>query len=211
MDETTIKLDDLPDRYAFCDPASSKKDGELKMVKARSAIITITHDWLGRIFVLEAWAKRCSTDDLIERIYRTHDTWALKSFGIEANAMQSLFSEAVARDARLRGKQLPIRPIHQPTRVQKPWRIRTILQPVIASGRLFVPDSFTELRTEIAAFPLSPMVDMVDALASAIAMMPKRPLKRQSDEEVESLLSYLRKTGAPPHVIEEVARKRSLR
>ena len=129
--ETAIKLEDLPFRYGFLDPASSKKDGELKNVKARSAIVVVAPDWLGRVFVLDAWAKRCSTDELIERMYKTHEIWNLRILGGEANAMQELFQEAVQRDARLRGRSLPLRPVHQPTRLEKNWRIRTILQPIM--------------------------------------------------------------------------------
>jgi hypothetical protein len=209
--DVSIKLDELPERYGFLDPASSKKEGELKMVKARSAIVVVAPDWLGRIFVLDAWAARCSTDELIARMYATHDTWKLRILGGEANAMQELFHEAVLRDARLRGKQLPLRPIHQPTRIEKDWRIRTILQPVVANGRLFLRPDMTELRTEIAAFPLSPIKDMIDALASAIKLIPPRLTRKEDDRELDSLLNYLRKTGAPPSVIEEVARRRRLR
>jgi predicted phage terminase large subunit-like protein len=209
--DSEIKLEDLPERYGFLDPASSKKEGELKAVKARSAIVVVAPDWLGRIFVLDTWAKRCSTDELIERMYRTHETWKLRVLGGEANAMQELFQEAVMRDARLRGKQLPLRPVHQPTRIDKDWRIRTVLQPVIANGRLFMRPDMTELRTEIASFPLSPIKDLIDALASAIKLVPPKPTRREADAELESLLAYLRKTGAPSAVIEEVARRRRLR
>lgn len=208
--ETTIRLADLSERYAFCDPASSKKDGELRQVKARSAIVVIAPDWLGRIWVLDAWAKRCSTDELIERMYRTHEIWNLRQLGGEANGLQELFQEAVMRDARLRGKKLPLRPIHQHTRIDKDWRIRTILQPVIANGRLFIRPDMTELKTEIGAFPLSPIKDLVDALASAIKMVPPRATRRENDAEVDKLLDYLRKTGAPASVIEEVARRKTI-
>ena len=68
-----IRLDELPERYGFVDPASSKKDGELKRIKARSAIVVVAPDWLGRVFVLDAWCGRVSTDHLIERMYKTHE------------------------------------------------------------------------------------------------------------------------------------------
>lgn len=207
-----INLSDLPDRYAFVDPASSKKAGEkLKRIKARSAVVVVAPDWLGRIFVLDAWAGRCSTDDLIERMYQAHDVWKLRVLGGEANAMQELFQEAVMRDARLRGKSLPLRPVHQPTHVEKDWRIRTILQPIIANGRLFLQPGMTTLKTEIATFPTAPLKDCIDALASAIKLIPPRQTRKEKDEELNSLLSYLRKTGAPSAYIEEVARRGGLR
>ena len=207
-----IKLEDLPERYGFVDPASSKKDGEtMKRIKARSAIVVVAPDWLGRVFVLDAWCGRVSTDQLIERMYKTHETWKLRTLGGEANGLQELFQEAVLRDARLRGRALPLRPVHQPTRLEKDWRIRTILQPIIANGRLFLRPDMTELRTEIASFPLSPFKDTVDALASAVKMIPRRGTRREQDAEKEQLLDYLRKTGAPPHYIEELAKQRGTR
>jgi len=208
---TEIKLDDLSERYGFLDPASSKKDGELKRIKARSALVVVAPDWLGRIFVLDAWCGRTSTDDLIERMYKTHEIWKLRVLGGEANAMQELFQEAVLRDARLRGRSLPLRPVHQPTRLEKDWRIRTILQPIIANGRLFLRPDMTELRTEIASFPLSPFKDTVDALASAVKMIPRRGTRKEQDAEKQQLMEYLRKSGAPSSYIEEVARRGSVR
>jgi len=209
--EANIKLEDLPCRYGFVDPASSKKEHELKQVKARSAIVVVAPDWLGRIFVLDTWAKRCSTDELIERMYRVHEVWGLRVLGGEANGLQELFQEAVLRDARLRGKSLPLRPIHVSTRVDKDWRIRTVLQPVVANGRLFIRPDMSELKIEITSFPLSPIKDLIDALASAIKLIPPRPTRKEDDSAIQQLASYLRKSGAPPAVIEEVVRRRGLR
>src|SRR5262249_33303191 len=121
-----IPLDALPDRYAFLDPASTRKDAELKHQKARSAIVVVAPDWLGRVFVLDTWAQRATIDEIVDRIYATEATWKLRAFGVEANAMQELFHEAIARDARLRGKKLPLVAVHQPTRIDKDWRIRTV-------------------------------------------------------------------------------------
>jgi len=95
--------------------------------------------------------------------------------------------------------------------VEKTWRIRTILQPIIANGRLFLRSDMNELRSELTSFPLSPLVDMVDALASCIKLVPKRPTQREDDRELQELLSYLRKTGASQQVIAEVAQRGGLR
>ena len=206
-----IPFSDFTERYAYVDPASGKKASEMKKVRARSAIVVIAPDWMGRVFVLEAWAARCSTDDLIEKMYSVHDAFKLKVMGGEANGLQSLFQDAVIRDARLRGKQLPLQPIMQPTKIDKDWRIRNRLGPVLSSGRLFVRDDMTELKTEIAGFPLTPFKDLIDALASAIALMPVRATRPEKDRETEKLLSYLRQSGAPASHIEKVHRERMAR
>ncbi len=176
------------------------------MTKARSAIVVIAPDWYGRIFVLEAWAARCSTDHLIDRMFEVEDRWKLRVFGGEANGLQELFQEAVMRDARLRGKRLPLKPIHVSTRVQKPWRIRTILQKLILDGKLFLQPDMVELRTEIGNHPLTPICDLVDALASAVKMVPPTVTVTEASSAQKDMLDYLRKSGAPPFVIEEYAR-----
>ena len=55
---------------------------------ARSAIVTVARDPLGRVFVLDAWAAKCPTSQLIERIFAVYAQWMPAVFGIEANAMQ---------------------------------------------------------------------------------------------------------------------------
>jgi len=60
---TRIRLADLNDRYGFCDPKQ-----RVKRLRARSAIIVIAVDSVGRIFVLYAWAGRIPTDRLVEKI-----------------------------------------------------------------------------------------------------------------------------------------------
>ena len=206
-----MNLSDLAVRYCYVDPASGKKERELKKVRARSAIVVVAPDWQGRIFVLDAWAERTSTEKLIERMYSTHDKWQLKIMGGEANGMQSIFQDAVIRDARLRGKHLPLTHIYQPTGIDKDTRIRTRLQPLIANGRLFVRQDMTELITEIEGFPLTPFKDCIDALAGAVALIPPIATTPERDRELDTLLDYLRRTGAPPDYIERIKREGGLR
>jgi hypothetical protein len=198
-----VKLSDLQ-KFAFCDPASGKKE-QVKRVRARSAIIVVGADALTRIFVLHAWAERCSTEKLMDRILEVNDFWVPRVFGIEANAMQSLFADAMSLEARHRDKQLPLTAVYQPTKLEKDFRIRTAIQPVIAFGRLFLQATQHELESELKSFPMSPVKDMVDALASAIELVPPRAPQRQTNDEMEAHLAYLRASGAPPEYIEEVA------
>ena len=203
-----IKLSDMVERYSFCDPASGRQ--VIKRVRARSAVVTIGVDHLMRFFVLHTFADRCSTDKLIEKLVEIGETYQPRLFGIEANAMQSLFANAMRREARTAKKRIPFIPITQPTKIDKDFRIRAALQPVIASGRLFLQANQIDLRGELLSFPMSPTKDLVDALASAIAMAPNRQTRREKDKELESRLAYLRATGAPLHYIEQVAEGREV-
>lgn len=199
-----VPLEQLTERYAFCDPSGGKR--AIKRTKARSAIVVVAQDSLSRFFVLHAWGDAVSTDTLIERILDVQERYQPRVFGVEANAMQSLFSDALLREARFMGKKVPIRGIHQPTKVNKEFRIRSVLQPIIADGRLFTQQHQIDLYNEISAFPTGATCDIVDALASAIALASPPRTRRQRDTEVDSLASYLRQSGADPREIEKRVR-----
>jgi len=190
------------DIVAAVDPAGAKKGTQLKRVSARAAIVVVGQDMLSRIFSLQAWAARIQTPEFIDKIIEVNSIWRPQRLGIEANAMQVLFGGAVEIIARLKGEHLPFEPIYQPTNVKKEWRIRTALQPVLVDGRLFLGPDQDELRAEITDHPNCTTFDLVDALATAIAMLPDRRAQyMDSNEELKQLAQYLRETGCPPHII----------
>jgi len=191
----------LLDKYAFTDPASGK--GRLKRTRARQAIIVIGTDHIHRIFTLYAWAGRLPTSRYIKQLIKCCENYSPRIFGVEANAMQSLFADVVIDEAKKSMKKLPFIGIHQSTKITKDFRIRSILEPVINNGRLFTQKRQDELNAEIRGFPSSATKDLVDCLASAISLLPKRTVKQEENDEIESLAAYLRKTGAPSYYIEK--------
>lgn len=196
-----MRVDELT-KIAFTDPSGGKANAQrLKRTSARSSIVVIGVDDLCRIFVLFAWADRCPTDTYVEKIYKTYDDFKPKIFGVEANAMQTLFGDMLSREARVLKKRIPFVPVFQNTKVEKKWRIRTTLQPVIAEGRLLLMDNQLELQAELSTHPMSPTVDIIDALASAVALAPVRAAKVVRDERKEALAKYLRDSGATPRQI----------
>lgn len=204
-----MNIDSLT-RIAFTDPSGGKSATQrLKRTSARSSIIVIGVDELCRVYVLYAWADRCPTDDYVKKIYAANENFHPKIFGVEANAMQTLFGDMLAREARTLKMRIPFVPVQQNTKVDKRWRIRSALQPVIAEGRLFVQDNQLELKAELSTHPMSPTVDLIDALASAVALAPKRASKVVKDERADALADYLRRSGAKPAYIQE--RMRQLR
>jgi hypothetical protein len=206
---TSVPLADLPERYAFADPASGKKLA-LKSVRARAAIVTIAVDAIGRIFVLDAWADRVPAQTLSDKILSTCEQWAPAMFGVEANAMQSLFADLVDFERRLRGMKIPITPITQPSRIDKDFRIRSALQPVIGQRRLFLHPSQVELRAELTTFPTNPKKDLVDALASAIMLVPPRAIAREAVQHDAALEKYLLDSGMQKAYVERRMQQRSL-
>lgn len=192
---TTIDLWDCI-RIMFVDPASGKKS-RLEAQKSRQAIVVIAQDYAQRIFAVSAWAGRLPQSQFEDKILSTGETYQPKILGIEANGLQSLFVDSMTREAERRKKRLPIVPVSQPTDIDKDFRIRTILEPAINFGRLFVMPGATELVYELRGFPTAKTKDLVDALASAIKLLPPRSLGASNDLEVKNLAAYLRQRGVP--------------
>lgn len=190
--------------YGFCDPGGSHKTVKNKGILARSAIVIIGVDpLLNRIFCVDTWADRTTTDKLIEKVLEKHQRWKPKIFGCEANAMQVHLANAINREARFKQIKAVLVPVNVPTKVDKEWRIESVLSPVITSGRLFVKPNDVELITEIRGFPTAQTKDLVDALASAIQLVPIKSKRRAASEEEESLARYLRNSGAPVDYIQQ--------
>lgn len=207
---TSYPVERLFPTYAFLDPAGPKKRNEgLKHVASRSAIIVCGQDELSRVFVLHAWAARTATDKLIEKIIDVNNTWHPKVFGCEENNLASLFADVLRLNARWGNLRLPLVGIPQPSTIEKDARIRQVLQPLVATGRIMLRSGdpgMAELRTEITSFPMNFRKDMIDALASCCRMMPLRAKRGGVNSEREQYLRYLRESGASPAEIEKAAR-----
>jgi hypothetical protein len=188
--------------YAFCDPASGK-DAKIRRRRARQAIIVAGRDWLDRWFVLHAWAGTETPTQLLHRILDVYDKWRPRRFGIEANGMQVLFGSLVRDAGRERFGDIRIIPVYQSTHVEKTFRIRNELYPVISQGRLFLSDKTSALAIEIRGFPTAATKDLVDCLGTVVNLAPKRPEKLVKSAQMEQYASYLRNTGCPPHLIAE--------
>ena len=195
------RLEDLY-RVAFLDPASSKKEQTKKMT-ARSAIVVVGQDPEFRVYVLYAWAARVPVPELVEKMFEVNRAFTPRIFGGESDALQTLFQDAVKMIAEDRGERLPLKGVPHSTRIDKDFRIKSVLQPVIAEGRLILQEHQHELIQELEGFPVFATKDVVDALASAIHELPQKPLQRQKHQEAEALAEYLRQTGAPPEYIRQ--------
>lgn len=194
--------------YAFCDPAGSKKSAEIKRSRANAAIVCVGADTLQRVFVVEWWEKRASTEEMTEKIFEVNRVWKPRVFGCEANAMQELYGNMVQLEAKHRNVKLPLTAVYQTSKVEKTYRIRTGLQPVIRAGRLFLHERMIGERAKLAGFPMNiQQVDGIDALENAVRLIPKRAAIRQQSDEVEQVASYLRSQGVAPQMIEARVRE----
>lgn len=191
--------------FAFTDPASGKQPANRTEANrlARQAIIVIGADYYLRIFTLFAWAGRLPPSQYVRKLITVHEKWQPRIFGIEANAMQTLFAEVVRDEAKKQLAKCNFMPIQQPTRIDKDFRIVSAIEPVLSQGRLFIQEDQHELLSELRGHPTARTKDVIDALASAVSLVPRRPAKARRSSEIDQLAAYLRRSGAPPWQIEK--------
>lgn len=199
----SVKIDDIQPRYLWLDPASGKKREVIKNVRARSAIVVVGVDSLNRIFVLDAWADRVGTNEIRKRFVDMAEYWGPTICAFEDMGQQSLLFDPLMDEATARGLSLPLASITPTTKVDKRFRIRATIQPVYGAGRLIINDSLIELINEVTSFPMSSTMDLVDALASAIALVPPMTTEQKVSDDAAELARYLRESGASMHEIEQ--------
>ena len=197
-----MRLAELYDTTCFVDPAASKSP--LKKQRAQAAIVVVSQDEQQRVYVRYSWARQCHTDELTDKLFEVNATFLPRTVGVEANAMQILYGESLQREARHRNVKLPLVAVYQPPQQKKEWRIRAALQTRIAEGRLFLRPEDDELRQQLLRFPQGLRVDLVDALASAVTLLPARALPAQRADARAGLAAYLRAQGVAPS---EIARR----
>ena len=187
-------------KYLWLDPSSGKKAVH-RRVRSRAALVVCTMDNLGRVFVLDCWTGRGGAQQMAEVFVDRCEKWQPRVAGWEDAGQQMLLMYPILAEAAKRNLTLPLRPIPPMSGVDKKYRIRALLQPVVAPGRLFIQEEHVELKAELISFPLGASQDIIDALASCIHLMPPpQPMEQQSNEQ-EEFLEYLRESGAPPDVI----------
>lgn len=192
--------------YAFTDPASGKprsgaSAASLKQSKQAITVIAVSPHM--HIFAAYAWTGKLPTTAYVDKLLKTHAQFSPRIFGIEANAMQSLFADVVRAEAKKQLQRVAFLPISQPTNIDKKFRIRTRIEPVINYGRLLLDPHMIELETGLRGFPAADeYLDLIDCFASCVGLVPRKPEAIAKNEEIEALAKYLRQTGAPPWIIE---------
>jgi hypothetical protein len=188
-----IKVDDLLDITAAYDPAGSKS--AIKRVGARAAVVVVGQAPSGHIAVLHAWAARATTMVQVDQVLRANELWRPRIFGCERNGMGEHQGPHIYEEAKRRGQVFPMKLFNQPSTIDKPTRIRQVLQPIIADGRLLVPLNFYELRAELETFPMCLTFDLIDMLAEAIHLLPRRVAVGIEHTETAALRRYLQDAG----------------
>lgn len=153
-----LKRSDM-DVCTMVDPATDSK-----LAQSRTAVLTAGKDHKGRVFLLEAWAKRgASPSDVVGAIITHFKRYSPRRIGFESVSFFSIYRDFVRKEAHDRGVALPIVPRNPLKEGTKDGRIAS-LAGLFASGDIFVPRGMKNFIDEYTAFPMSQQKDLLDAL-----------------------------------------------
>ncbi len=141
----------------------------------RNAIVTCGVTPKGQVVVLDVWARRCTPLDVIEHLFTLKSWLRPRVFGIEGVAYQKAFKYFLRAECERRNEYMTVMELKAiPSKKgtgsnTKQMRIRG-LQPIAATGKMFISPTQHELRNELADFPLGEHDDTIDALAHQLTM-----------------------------------------
>jgi predicted phage terminase large subunit-like protein len=171
-----------------------------KITNDMNAVVTTGQTPDGKIIILDAWGKRCTPLEVIEKLFEVKRRFNPRQFGIEAVAYQKALSYFVRAEATQRGEWLNIVPLKAipskrgTSNNSKEARIRG-LQPLVAVGRVYILPTMHLLRDQLADFPLNKHDDVIDALAHQLVMwrgvINVKRMEKYAESEAK-LLRYLR-------------------
>jgi len=165
----------------------------------RNAIVVVGICPTGEAAVLEAWGKRCTPLELMERIFYLHRRFAPTKWGIEDTAYQKAFKYFVRDYADREDLYLNVVPVSVPRGGGGRYKphIRG-LQPIAATHRLYLQTNQHILRNELADYPLGEHDDVADALALQLQLwtnqMSPRRWKRYREVEAEVIAEITRES-----------------
>jgi len=156
----------------------------------RNAVITTGTTASGDVVVLDAWAKRCSPLDLMRYLIAIQRRYNPRVVGIEGVAYQKAFKHFLRAEGDRERVYLNIRELSASGK--KELRIRG-LQPIAATGHLYILPTQHILRNEMAEFPLGEHDDCIDALAYQLQLWQGLNAGSRWDKYKESERKLLRK------------------
>lgn len=156
---------------SFLDPAISQKQEA-----DNSAIVTVAIDTMSNFYyLLEVKKWRMTPDMIIQELFETAKYWfnrgQLYKAGIEVVQYQKMLANAV-KD-RMRQEDFYFNLEEVTPRGEKEARIRTILQPIYASGRMthIKGANINDYEVELVRFPNWKHDDMIDACSQAVSIL----------------------------------------
>lgn len=179
-----------------------------KITSDRNAIVTCGVTRRGDVVVLDAWARRCTPLEVIEHLLWLRKRYAIRAVGIEGVVYQKAFKYFLKAECERRNVYMNIIELKAVASKRgtgsnsKEMRIRG-LQPIAATGHMYILPTQHILRNELADFPLGEHDDVADALAHQLTMWrgimsPERWMKyQQSEQALFRRMDQLQMSAAP--------------
>lgn len=145
--------------------------GAEKVVDDRNAIACCGVTPAGDVVVLDSWARRCSPLDVMEHLIELAKRYNVRIWGIEDIAYQKAFKYFLKAECDRQGLYMHVKPLK--AQGKKEVRIRG-LQPVLATGHLYIEPTQGILLDEMADFPLGEHDDALESLAMQLQVLPQR-------------------------------------
>jgi hypothetical protein len=173
-------------RLSFLDPSSGGKTA-----KCQNACVVVGTDDLNRHLLLAVWAANTGYAGAVEAWHELNDRYVCWWNGYEQIGTQKEIESIVMMRGLYSTKCPFCQKTHRllapqafkpPTGLDKNSRIEMYLNPPIRDGRLYVRKDQVEAIRQLDMFPHGDMVDIVDALASAVKN--SRPY-RGNEEDME--------------------------
>jgi hypothetical protein len=170
------KLSDL-DRVIAADPNS----GSLTAPDT-AAIVTTGISPDDEVIVLDAWSGRITPSGFVDKIFEKWNRWRPRVVGIEKAGQQNTqhYFEKKMQEEEIYIRVIPLKPKNR----NKIERIRTALQPLFASKKVYMLATQSVLRKATDEFPDTDPIDELDALSYGTEDgMWRKPMRYEDQEE----------------------------
>jgi len=132
-----------------------------------TGIVITKIDSDGKVFVVEALAKKHRPNELITEIFRLVDAYTPDVVVIETVSAQILWIDLLKQEMKKTGKHFRLEEYDPGTRETKGIKIRKLI-PYYARGQVFHKPGLAELERQLREFPRNNNDDLVDALQAQI-------------------------------------------
>jgi hypothetical protein len=178
------KLEDL-DRIITADPNS----GSLVAPDTAAIVVSgISPD--DEVIVLHTWSGRSTPSAFVDKIFDLWKRWRPRVVGIEQAGQQNtrFYFDKKAEEEEVYIRVVPLKPKNR----NKIDRIRTALQPLFGSRKVYMLSTQTVLRKAADEFPDTDPIDELDALAYGTEEgMWRKPMRYVDMEENQKVLRLI--------------------
>lgn len=132
-----------------------------------TGIVITKIDTDGKVFVVEATAKKLRPNELIIEIFRLVDVYDPDYVVIETVSAQILWIDLLKQEMKRRDKHFRLEEYDPGTKETKSIKIRKLI-PYYARGQVYHVQGLTELEKQLREFPRNNNDDVIDALQAQI-------------------------------------------